>query len=98
MRRKRERRSGADRRSGEERRWSGADDPRDLYQSDLDRHLWSWPTPSRRKRKRKGRFKRVGLIASAAGLIGAAGYLFYRRRQDDAAANADPEDAQGSED
>lgn len=112
---KRERRSGTDRRkrherrSGDERRrWARrADDSRDLYQSDLDRHFWSWPMPSGRKRKRKRRVKVAGVIASAAGLLGAAGlsYLFYRRRHDESPAHegeregrpkdADPQEAEG---
>lgn len=93
-----DRRKGRDRRSGEERRRSQrADDPRDLYQSDLDRHFWSWPIPSGRKRKRRRRLKLAGVIASAAGLLGAAGisYFFYRRRHDEATAQTDAEEDRG---
>ena len=55
----------------------------DLYQSDLDRHLWS--VPSRPERKERDGGRRIArLIASAAGMLGAAGlsYWVYRRLRD----------------
>ncbi len=72
---------------------------RDLYQSDLDRHLWSWASPSAREKRRKEKRKRrrqrrvARILASAAGAVGAAGlsYFLYRklRRNDRAEAAAD---------
>jgi hypothetical protein len=93
---KAERRSREDQRGGPERRKSGdlrdggRRRVRDLYQSDLDRHLWSWASPAKKKRRKKkapARRRRVaGLVASAAGALSAAGlfYFLYRRlRKDD---------------
>ncbi|KPK79871.1 MAG: hypothetical protein AMS25_11115 [Gemmatimonas sp. SM23_52] len=83
-----ERRSGEERRSGKDRRGDGSRlGIRDLYQSDLDRHLWSWASPSARKKRRKAkeRHKRrrqlTGVLASAAGALSAAGlsYFIWRR-------------------
>ncbi len=82
-----------DRRSGEARR-SGKDRPgsrgrhhrrgiRDLYKTDLDRHLWSWVRPGARKKRReqtaqtRRRRTLAGFLASAAGTLGAAGLSFY---------------------
>ncbi len=64
---------------------------RDLYKTDLDRHFWSWASPSARNRRRKARARRrrrrtlAGIIASAAGALGAAGlsYALYRRLKED---------------
>jgi hypothetical protein len=89
-----------------ERRDGSTRSIRDLYQSDLDRHLWSWAAPSakekRRKEKRKQRRRRrfARIVASAAGAVGAAGlsYFLYRklrrddRREDPTHAQADLED------
>lgn len=76
--RKKERRRGRERRSGDAR-----SETHDLYQSDLDRHLWSWTTDKRgkKRRKRKRHRKAARLVASAAGMLGAAGlsYFLYRK-------------------
>ncbi|NIN71570.1 MAG: hypothetical protein GTO46_06495 [Gemmatimonadetes bacterium] len=99
-----ERRTGRERRTGKERRGRGRDGRRstsELYQSDLDRHLWSWASPSaKRRRKEKSKRKRrrrfAGVVASAAGALSAAGlsYILYRRLREDELPE-DPEDAQG---
>ncbi|MDP2576285.1 MAG: hypothetical protein V3U63_01850 [Gemmatimonadota bacterium] len=84
-------------------------DARDLYKTDLDRHLWAWPKPKSARRKKKkagktsdGRRRRVArLVASAAGMLGAAGvsYLVYRRlRKRDGDFRDDPEAAQADGD
>jgi hypothetical protein len=90
---KKERRSGNDRRSGRERRSRRKRDrtKKPLYRDDLDRHLWSWAgsKPSRKKREkataeRKRKF--AGVIASAAGALGAAGlswFLYQKIRQEE---------------
>lgn len=58
---------------------------RDLYRSDLDRHLWALPVAKNDKKRQKEREKRrrraKRLFASAAGMLGAAGasYWLYRR-------------------
>ncbi len=89
-----ERRSGGERRAGKERRKSGRRDGRrstsDLYQSDLDRHLWSWASPgTKRRRKEKSKRERrrrfAGVVASAAGALSAAGlsYFLYKRLRED---------------
>ncbi|UCC83451.1 MAG: hypothetical protein JSW46_00525 [Gemmatimonadota bacterium] len=98
-----ERRSGGDRRTGKERRGRRRDGRRstsELYQSDLDRHLWSWATPSaKRRRKEKSKRERrrrfAGVVASAAGALSAAGlsYILYRRLREDELPE-DPDDAQ----
>ena len=100
-----ERRSGRDRRTGKERRTRAGRDgrrsTRELYQSDLDRHLWSWASPGA-KRRRKQRSKRArrcrftGVVASAAGALSAAGlsYILYKRLREDELP-ADPEGAEG---
>jgi len=106
-----ERRSGTDRRTGRDRRERGRRDGRrstsDLYQSDLDRHLWSWASPGakRRRREKSKRARRrrfAGAVASAAGALSAAGlsYLLYKRlreeelpeEDDDAVADLDEAD------
>jgi hypothetical protein len=91
-RRRRERRSGSERRQETEGRGVS-----DLYRSDLDRHLWSWP----RKRKSEkasgeGRSKIARIAASAAGAVGAIGlsWLVYRKLRKDEGA-PDPEELQG---
>jgi hypothetical protein len=110
-----ERRSGSDRRSGEERPYGSKrrdggrrQHIRDLYQSDLDRHLWSWTSPKRAKKKKRAsktqhvRRRRVArLVASAAGALSAAGlsYFLWRRLrkeelpEDPVAAQADLDEA-----
>ncbi len=99
-----ERRSGRARRTGKERRGRSRDGRRstsDLYQSDLDRHLWSWAGPgAKKRRKEKSRRKRrrrfAGVVASAAGALSAAGlsYFLYKRLREDELPE-DPDDAQG---
>jgi hypothetical protein len=100
-----ERRSGKERRAGRERRKKRGRDSRrstsDLYQSDLDRHLWSWASPgAKRRRKEKSRRERrrrfAGVVASAAGALSAAGlsYILYKRLREDELPE-DPEQAQG---
>ena len=88
---KRERRRAAGRhRRGDRRRRNDRRDGRnirDLYKTDLDRHLWSWASPSAKKERKKRRRSRArrrkiaGLLASAAGMLSAAGlsYLVYRK-------------------
>ena len=79
---------GADARRGKR---DGRRHTRDLYKTDLDRHLWSWASPSARKereKKRRSRARRrkvAGFVASAAGMLGAAGlsYVIYRRLRKD---------------
>jgi len=92
-----ERRSGKDRsRSAKGRRKPKPRDNdrrgiRDLYKTDLDRHLWSWASPSAREKRRKEKHRRrrrrkvAGVVASAAGAVGAAGlsYFLYRRLRED---------------
>lgn len=90
---KKDRRSGGDRRHGGDRRVpaapeTAADDARNIYKHDLDRHLWSWSRSSRsrarggkRRRKVRRRRKVAGLIASAAGALGAASLSFFLYRQ-----------------
>jgi hypothetical protein len=89
-----ERRSGSDRRTGRDRRDRGRRDGRrstsELYQSDLDRHLWSWASPGAKKRrreksKRARRRRFAGVVASAAGALSAAGvsYLLYKRLREE---------------
>ncbi len=88
-----ERRSGKDRRTGRGRRGrsrDGRQSTEDLYQSDLDRHLWSWASPgAKRRRKEKSKRERrrrlAGVVASAAGALSAAGlsYFLYRRLRED---------------
>ena len=64
---------------------------RDLYKTDLDRHLWSWASPSAREKRRKEKQRRrrrrklTGVVASAVGAVGAAGlsYFLYRRLHED---------------
>ena len=108
-----ERRSGKDRRrktsprrqarSIKVRRDDDRRSIRDLYKTDLDRHLWSWPVPSARKKRQKERERRrrrrkvAGIVASAAGAVGAAGlsYLLYRRLRDEEERPPDPMSAQG---
>lgn len=99
-----ERRSGKERRAGKERRRRSRDGRRstsDLYQSDLDRHLWSWASPgAKRRRKEKSRRERrrrfAGVVASAAGALSAAGlsYFLYKRLREDELPE-DLDDAQG---
>jgi hypothetical protein len=91
-----ERRSGKDRRKGRERRVPARRDgargrsTSDLYQSDLDRHFWSWASPGAKRRrraksKRERRRRFAGVVASAAGALSAAGlsYFLYRRLRED---------------
>lgn len=92
-----ERRDRVERRSGAERRAAGRRDGRrrsirDHYRNDLDRHFWTWASPSARKRRRQERERRrrrktaLGLIASAAGALGAAGlsvFLYRKLREED---------------
>lgn len=73
---------------------------RDLYRSDLDRHLWALPVPknNKKRRKKKERDKRrraARLLASAAGALGAAGasYWLYRRIRKSKRGDADPQSA-----
>ncbi len=94
-----DRRSGKDRRTGRDRRDGHRQHgTRELYQSDLDRHLWSWTSPAAKKRrkargKRKRRRRFAGVVASAAGALSAAGlsYFLYKRLREDQLP-ADPED------
>ncbi len=88
---KKERRRGSDRRKGRERRSRGQargrdgdGHTRDLYRSDLDRHLWSWASSktSRKKRKQKReaaerRRNATGIAASVAGALGAVGLSWF---------------------
>ncbi|MEE9133572.1 MAG: hypothetical protein V3U13_08430 [Gemmatimonadota bacterium] len=86
-----ERGSGKDHRAGSSRRDSARRSIRDLYKTDLDRHLWSWASPSARekrqkeKQRRRRRRKVTQIVASAAGAVGAAGlsYFLYRRLRED---------------
>lgn len=86
-----ERRSGKHRRTGSTRRDSARRSVRDLYKTDLDRHLWSWASPSVREKRRKEKQRRrrrrkvTQIVASAAGAVGAAGlsYFLYRRLRED---------------
>ncbi len=101
-----ERRRGAERRKGRERRVPAeaeAPSVRDLYRSDLDRHLWSWPKskPSKKRKKAKKAPSRrrnvVRILASGAGMVGAAGvsYLLYRKlRSKESGREDDPLSAQ----
>jgi hypothetical protein len=102
---KKERRSRRERRSGKERRSDGSRlGIRDLYQSDLDRHLWSWASPSVRKKRRKAQERRrrrrqlAGVLASAAGALSAAGlsYFVWRKLKKEDEPD-DPEAAEGDE-
>ena len=91
------RRSAADRRGAKRRRAKSIPRDndrrsiRDLYKTDLDRHLWSWASPSAREKRRKEKQRRrrrrkfAGVVASAAGAVGAAGlsYFLYRRLRED---------------
>ena len=91
------RRSAADRRGAKRRRAKSIPSDndrrsiRDLYKTDLDRHLWSWASPSAREKRRKEKQRRrrrrkfAGVVASAAGAVGAAGlsYFLYRRLRED---------------
>ncbi|UCC72240.1 MAG: hypothetical protein JSV86_18025 [Gemmatimonadota bacterium] len=102
-----ERRSGTDRRAGKDRRkghrrdGAGRRGTSELYQSDLDRHLWSWAIPAAAKKRRKAKAKRerhrriAGVVASAAGALSAAGvsYFLYRRLRE----NQLPEDPETAE-
>ncbi len=99
---KKERRSGNERRSGKDRRRQRTRlGIRDLYQSDLDRHLWSWARPSARKKRRKQEERRrrrrqlAGVFASAAGALSAAGlsYFMWRRFK----TGEQPEDPEAAE-
>lgn len=92
-----ERRSGKDSRGAKHRRAkithrdNDRRGTRDLYKTDLDRHLWSWASPSAREKRRKEKHRRrrrsklAGVVASAAGAVGAAGvsYFLYRRLRED---------------
>ncbi len=102
-----ERRGRAERRRGRDRRVAAeaeAPSARDLYRSDLDRYLWSWPKskPSTKKRKKakKAPSRRrsvVRILASGAGMVGAAGisYLLYRKlRNKESGLEDDPLSAQ----
>lgn len=80
----RERRSGVERRSGRDRRGS---DAHDLYQTDLDRHLWTFPRAAARRRKRAKRKRSVKrriarVVAGGIGVAGLAYYLYRRSRGD----------------
>ena len=91
------RQSAADRRGAKRRRAKSIPSDndrrsiRDLYKTDLDRHLWSWASPSAREKRRKEKQRRrrrrkfAGVVASAAGAVGAAGlsYFLYRRLRED---------------
>jgi len=90
VRRKRsERRSGDDRRRrGDRRRRKRDRHTRDLYRSDLDRHLWSWASSKTSRKKREQdkktterRRKVAGVVASAAGALGAAGISWFLYRK-----------------
>lgn len=98
---KKERRGGKERRSSKERRRDGSRlGIRDLYQSDLDRHLWSWASPSARKAKARRRRRRqlAGVLASAAGALSAAGLSYFMwRKFKRAGERDDPEAAEGKE-
>lgn len=78
-------RSSAAQRSGKDRRGGEA---HDLYQTDLDRHLWTFPGGASRRRKRAKRKKSVKrrIARVVAGTIGFAGlaYYLYRRSRGDA--------------
>lgn len=87
----RERRGPGDRREPDRRDGGRRRTTSELYQSDLDRHLWSWASSKAAKRRRKERTKRkrrrrvAGVVASAAGALSAAGlsYFLYRRLRED---------------
>jgi len=85
----RERRSGDDRRSGRDRR-SGADsresggDIHDLYQADLDRHLWSFGSGKGRTRRKRSPVRRVARILGALGVAGLSYYVYRRWLGDEA--------------
>ncbi len=73
---------------------------RDLYRSDLDRHLWALPVPKNNKKRRKKREhdkrrRAARLLASAAGALGAAGasYWLYHRIRKSKHGDADPQSA-----
>lgn len=98
-----DRRHGDDRRTGRKRRSrrDGRRSTSELYQSDLDRHLWSWASSGEKQRRReKSRRKRrrrfAGVVASAAGALSAAGlsYILYKRLREDEPPE-DPEQALG---
>ena len=81
---KRERRSGVLRRSGRDRRGG---DVHDLYQTDLDRHFWTFPRAESRRRKRAKRKRSVKrriarVVAGSIGVAGLAYYLYRRSRGD----------------
>ncbi len=96
------RRRGRDRRTGKDRRKRGSRRTEELYQSDLDRHLWSWASPASAKKRRKEKARRerrrtvAGVVASAAGALSAAGlsYFLYKRLREDERP-PDPDQAQG---
>ena len=71
---------GTRRDAGERRHRGGRRTIRDLYKTDLDRHLWT-PRAKRDQEKKKRRRRRrtvAGLLASAAGAVGLS-FLLYRR-------------------
>jgi hypothetical protein len=70
------RRSRERRRAGERRRRDGDRHTRELYRSDLDRHLWSWASSKTSRKKRKRR-KATGVAASVAGALGAVGLSWF---------------------
>ena len=75
---------GTRRDTGERRRSEGRRDGRrtirDLYKTDLDRHLWTPRAKRDQEKKKRHRRRRTvaGLLASAAGAVGLS-FLLYRR-------------------
>ena len=83
------RKKGSDRRMSDRRKAKGRLHMRDLYQTDLDRHFWAWP----KSKKPAGRRRTmVRLIASAAGMLGAAGlsYVAYKKLRKKGSKSPDP--------
>ena len=84
-----DRREGVDRRMSDRRKAKGRLHMRDLYKTDLDRHLWAWPKSKKPARRRR---TMVRLIASAAGMLGAAGlsYVAYKKLRKKGSKSPDP--------
>lgn len=91
------RRGKKERRGGRDRRRSA--DIHDLYQTDLDRHLWSFrkgKAGKGGKPKKSVRRKVARLVAGAVGVAGLTYWLYRRRRGDEVGAD-DLEGAQAEE-
>ena len=83
------RKKDSDRRMSDRRKAKGRLHMRDLYKTDLDRHLWAWPKSKKPARRRR---TLVRLIASAAGMLGAAGlsYVAYKKLRKKGSKSPDP--------